>query len=76
MHHGDDLVEHRTREASLEAQCTNHSMINFKTRHYRLTVPLLSYDHLVKLVAYLSSYHEKAINALYELYHIKMGESR
>ena len=25
MHHGDDLVEHRTREASFEAQCTNHS---------------------------------------------------
>ena len=25
MHHGDDLVEHRTREASFGAQCTNHS---------------------------------------------------
>ena len=25
MHHGDDLVENRTREASFEAQCTNHS---------------------------------------------------
>ena len=24
MHHGDDLVEHRTREASFGAQCTNH----------------------------------------------------
>ena len=25
MHHGDDLVEHRTSEASFGAQCTNHS---------------------------------------------------
>ena len=25
MHHGDDLVEHRTREPSFGAQCTNHS---------------------------------------------------
>ena len=25
MHHGDDLVEHRTREASFGAQCSNHS---------------------------------------------------
>ena len=25
MHHRDDLVEHRTREASFGAQCTNHS---------------------------------------------------
>ena len=25
MHHGNDLVEHRTREASFGAQCTNHS---------------------------------------------------
>ena len=25
MHHGDDLVEHRTREASFGAQCTNYS---------------------------------------------------
>ena len=25
MHHEDDLVEHRTREASFGAQCTNHS---------------------------------------------------
>ena len=25
MHHGDDLVEHRTGEASFGAQCTNHS---------------------------------------------------
>ena len=25
MHHGDDLVEHRNREASFGAQCTNHS---------------------------------------------------
>ena len=25
MHHGDDLVEHRAREASFGAQCTNHS---------------------------------------------------
>ena len=24
-HHGDDLVEHRTREASFGVQCTNHS---------------------------------------------------
>ena len=24
-HHGDDLVEHRAREASFGAQCTNHS---------------------------------------------------
>ena len=25
MHHGDDLVEHRTRESSFGAQYTNHS---------------------------------------------------
>ena len=25
MHRGDDLVEHRTREACFGAQCTNHS---------------------------------------------------
>ena len=25
VHHDDDLVEHRTREASFGAQCTNHS---------------------------------------------------
>ena len=25
MHHGDDLVEHRTREVCFGAQCTNHS---------------------------------------------------
>ena len=25
MHHGDDLVEHRTHEACFGAQCTNHS---------------------------------------------------
>ena len=33
MHHGDDLVEHRTREACFGAQCTNHSansMCSFK----------------------------------------------
>ena len=24
MHDGDDLVEHRTREVSFGAQCTNH----------------------------------------------------
>ena len=25
MHHGDDLVEHRTHKVSFGAQCTNHS---------------------------------------------------
>ena len=33
MHQGDDLVEHRTREASFGAQCTNQSA-NFKLLHF------------------------------------------
>ena len=28
MHHGDDLAEHRTREATFGAQCTNRGLIS------------------------------------------------
>ena len=39
IYHGDDLVEHRTREASFGAQCTNHSanfMCTFVTKLQKL----------------------------------------
>ena len=34
MHHGDDLVEHRTHEASFVAQCTNHSAVILVSRSF------------------------------------------
>ena len=36
MHHGDDLAEHRTREASFGAQCTNHSANSIMTQCYSI----------------------------------------
>ena len=40
MHHGDDLVEHRTREASFGAQCTNHSANSMcHVQHIRTRAP-------------------------------------
>ena len=48
MHYGDDLVEHRTREASFGAQCTNHSAnsVIFVTKCLALSRVLIFFDFL------------------------------
>ena len=39
MHHGDDLVEHRAREASFGAQCTNHSANSMCASKFKVVFP-------------------------------------
>ena len=49
MHHGDDLVEHQTREASFGAQCTNHSANSMCLNDVKTG---MFYSHLTTKLAY------------------------
>ena len=46
MHHGDDLVEHRTREASFGTQCTNHSPNSMWLNKYFFNNIIISKEQL------------------------------
>ena len=46
MHYGDDLVEHRTREASFATQCTNHSANSMWLNKYFFSNSIISKEQL------------------------------
>ena len=50
MHHRDDLVEHRTREASFGAQYTNHSANSMRFIYQFINTRQLDWPSLLVLV--------------------------
>ena len=58
MHHGDDLVEHRTSEASFEAQCINITFLNifvFVVRKKRYSRSSIDVEFNIYYEIYLSN---------------------